>query len=562
MTAIQPSISSNPSTRALVTAIKEQAQDFEWYPTTEEILETIKEDMGEFLWDDCSILDCGAGDGRSLMTLTDGKRYAIEKSKPLIDAMDRSIFLVGTEFHQQTLIDKKVDMVFCNPPYSEFSGWMTKIISEANAGFAYFVVPTRWVNDTRVSDALKTRNAEAEIIGTFDFLSADRSARAVINIVRVTLKYVSRHHSSSSPPKVDPFDVWFDNNFSLNINENEASKHDYATKNRAGARTRVEQALVDGSDLVSALERFYQDDMEHLLNNYKSLHEIDPELLTEMNVSLSGIKGALKLKIEGLKDTYWKELFSHLTKITDRLTSRTRKQLLDKLTEHTHVDFSAINAYAVTSWALKNANVYYDEQLVAFVERMTAEANVKLYKSNERTFGKEDWKWCRTPTGLDRYFIDYRTVLSVGGISNSDWKHERERYNGLTESAYDFINDCLTIGNNLGFDTSESPRAGDFTWESKKQVDFFFKNHRTGKNLKFMDVRAYKNGNLHIRFNQAFMCKLNVEFGRLKGWLKDHREASEEIGISEELAYHCYGSNIKLEHSNVLRLDFKATKPN
>lgn len=107
-------------TRKILADVIGTDSDFEWYPTTNEIINAIKDDLSsEF---DCSysILDCGAGDGRVLKALSKGKKYAIEKSKPLLNALDRSIFIVGTEFTEQTLLDKKVDVIFSNPPYSEF----------------------------------------------------------------------------------------------------------------------------------------------------------------------------------------------------------------------------------------------------------------------------------------------------------------------------------------------------------------------------------------------------------------------------------------------------------
>jgi len=44
-----------------------------------------------------------------------------------------------------------------------------------------------------------------------------------------------------------------------------------------------------------------------------------------------------------------------------------------------------------------------------------------------------------------------------------------------------------------------------------------------------MEVRAYMNGNLHIKFNQAFMLALNVEIGRLQGWIHNAQHAAEEM---------------------------------
>lgn len=42
------------------------------------------------------------------------------------------------------------------------------------------------------------------------------------------------------------------------------------------------------------------------------------------------------------------------------------------------------------------------------------------------------------------------------------------------------------------------------------------------------------NGNIHIRFASEFMLALNVEVGRLKGWIHSAQQAAEEMG--EELA--------------------------
>lgn len=123
---------------ALVAELKDNQQDFEWYPTTNEIIEAVKHDLSNQKLDGkYSVLDCGAGDGRVLKQLTDGRKYAIEKSKPLLKALDRNIFVVGTDFMEQTLIDKRVDVVFSNPPYSVFNQWMTKIILEARAKLLY-----------------------------------------------------------------------------------------------------------------------------------------------------------------------------------------------------------------------------------------------------------------------------------------------------------------------------------------------------------------------------------------------------------------------------------------
>lgn len=138
------------STHQIVQAIRGEAQDFEWYPTTDEMLQVVRHDMRSTMHirdeDDinCSVLDVGAGNGNPLMTLTKGARYAIEKSQILINQMDKDIIVVGTDFYENNLIDKKVSVIFSNPPYSDYAQWVERTICEGNAKFAYFVIPQRW----------------------------------------------------------------------------------------------------------------------------------------------------------------------------------------------------------------------------------------------------------------------------------------------------------------------------------------------------------------------------------------------------------------------------------
>ena len=69
--------------------------------------------------------------------------------------MDNSIFIVGTDFHAQTLIDKRCDIIFINPPYSEFKVWANKIIREGNADVAYMILPVRWKEDASIQASIK-----------------------------------------------------------------------------------------------------------------------------------------------------------------------------------------------------------------------------------------------------------------------------------------------------------------------------------------------------------------------------------------------------------------------
>ena len=541
------------ATTKMVESLKESDQDFEWYPTTNEMLEVIKKDLKEEVSDHPSILDCGAGDGRALNYLTEGEKYAIEKAEPLLYSMNKNIFVVGTDFDQQTLIDKKVDVVFSNPPYSNYEQWAIKIIQEANAATIYLIIPERWKDNVTLNDVIESREAKTKIIGSFDFLKADRAARAKVDIIRIKLNHGGWNSSSL---RIDPFKLWFDQNFKLDVNEEETTDHEEKKAAKETLKDKINNELTKGNDLVKTLYEFYQRDMEKLITTYQHLNMVDGNILLELDVNIEGLSRALEMKISGLKDRYWNELFNNFYKVTDRLTKASREKLLSTLTSNTHVDFTIENAHAVIIWVIKNSNEYFESQLITAVEFLVDKSSINLYKSNKKTFGEEDWRYCRKPGDLDKYSLDYRIVTTrTGGLNTSGYSYNA--INGLSNSAADFLNDLCAIATNIGFDTANMQRANNFEWAIHVKNVFEYRDHQTGIRHNLFEAKAYKNGNLHLKFNQSFMCRLNVEFGRLKGWVKSPKEAADELNITTEEAAQGFGQNLQLEVTNNLMIEHK-----
>jgi hypothetical protein len=491
---------TKPTTRALVQQMKDYGQDAEWYPTTTAMLDTIRADMDALvhsrdLPENFSILDCGAGDGRaleylskgteenhdgSLSSVTRGKKYAIEKSRALIHAMDPSIYIVGADFYEQTLCDKDIGVTFSNPPYSDFVRWTEKLLMETRSGLVYLILPRRWKLEPRISNAIDLRKAQATVVDSFDFIEGERKARAKVDIVRVELRSI-RSRWKDTESSTDPFELWFDAHFKIKAPATSDFDPERPTA-RGPKAADVERELVAGSDMVAVLVKLYNRDMDTLIRNYKALEQMDPELLRELGVNFKDIRAGLFAKISGCKHGYWQELFDRLQKITDRLTTDSREAMLQKLMSRTDVDFNGLNAYAILSWAMKNCNTYMDQQLIDVFERMVEKANVINYKSNQRTFGDENWRYCRQPDGLTHFSLDYRIVLErVGGLCNSDFQFERTRHNGLSSRAHFFLLDILTIAGNIGFDVQGKERPDDFEWESNKKKTFHFRDLRLGR---------------------------------------------------------------------------------
>ena len=161
--------------------VKEQhihGEETEFYPTTKEQVEVIARWLATNSNTTSSILDIGCGNGSFFEKLDNTvyfktyeygdrnyhsnlikgyKKYGIEKSYVLAEQLPEDVVLLGSDFNTNTLIDKKVDCIFCNPPYSEYEAWAEKIIREGNADRIVLVVPTRWKSNEQIKYALEKR---------------------------------------------------------------------------------------------------------------------------------------------------------------------------------------------------------------------------------------------------------------------------------------------------------------------------------------------------------------------------------------------------------------------
>jgi hypothetical protein len=149
------------TTTEIVNTLREAGQDFEWYPTTDRMIAAITADLyGEDSYKaPGSILDIGAGDGRVLTALANkaehAKLFAIEKSAILQQQQPDRIVPVGCDFHEQNLMTLPVDVLFSNPPYSEYEEWAERIIRTAYARTVYLILPQRWEQSAGIAAALE-----------------------------------------------------------------------------------------------------------------------------------------------------------------------------------------------------------------------------------------------------------------------------------------------------------------------------------------------------------------------------------------------------------------------
>ena len=541
----------------LVAEIKENGQDFEWYPTTSEIVSALAIELKN--WKDeewrnsrrtvRSILDIGCGNGGFFEKLCkyeefkNIKKYGIEKSMILSEQLQDDVILLGTDFNQQTLIDKKVDIVFCNPPYSVYDEWAEKIILQANCNAIALVIPNRWSSNERIKYALDRRNMQAKVIGTYDFSNAERKARATVDLLFISAKETERNGHWFDEAIKDPFELWFDETFKIN-----AETDRYKTRYKSDVKVEIKNELAVKGDTAEMLVQFYNRDMEKLYNNYRKLEELDAGIFDELKVNVPSLKESLKTRLQGLKHIYWDLLFQRYDKVTSRLTSKGRKKVINRLNDNTAIDFTIENIFQLTLWIIKHSNTLFDEQITEYFYSLCNTENIHRYKSNKR-WSDDDWQYIKenlTEYGhikrdkvnqLKNILLDYRIIVTAYSNFDTSWR------NHLSDSCLDFLSDTVIIGKNLGFDIDFDLPSVNTEINISDWSNF---NICTKDGKVFANVKLYKNGNRHVKFCKEFMQKLNVEMARINGWVQDKSEAIKELDISADVINSVWKTNLQI----------------
>ncbi len=516
----------------LIEQLKNAGEDYEFYPTTREMVKTIWThcqtkcgvELGEVLDIGCGTCNfkkwtdefCAAHKAATNNRYADCPKirnyFVIEKSRILLERLDPETIVLGTDFTATCLFDKPVDTIFCNPPYSEYETWVKRIVLESTCKHIFLIIPDRWKDNAAIQKALTDANAKAEVIGHANFENAERQARAKVDIIAIDK---GRTRTDSA------FDRWFDETFGMR-DKPEADRWDYDQfKNE---RERLKTELISGKNAVETICNGYDQAAQELLEHFRAITALDVDILENIGIKKEAVKEALKKKISGLKNLYWHEVFNAMEEITSRLTTDTSTKMLERFKSLTSVDITPENIYSVVIWVLKNANKYYDEQLIDFYENLSSSDNVTPYKSNQRVFTANDWryKWNRDTPKPDRYVLDYRIVCSDWYFSSSySWEREKLDEHKLNQKLRDF----KTIAYNLGLTSAfKTHVAKEF---SQKETVYMLLP--SGEWDVLFEYRCYKNNNVHIKFNIEFTKALNVEVARLLGWIHSAEDIKREF---------------------------------
>lgn len=540
--------SSNESLGAIATIadLKSNNTDYEWYPTTDSMIETVIKDVktADGYNSAKTILDIGAGDGRVLeafradKTLYTPTLLAIEKSPNHVARWSKNITFVGGDFYESQVNSSKVDIAFSNPPYSDYENWTVTLIKNIRATVIYLILPERWVKSERIQAAIESRGLLAKVVATDDFSAADRKARGKINIVRLIsegfkrrIRLIEEGYKEASFGEYsffrsnsgkDPVDVWFEEMFPR-LAALTATQSNYTTSEASDVEDRTYQ-IFKTTNTIDDLVMLYQIQADKVLEAYRKINECDANVFIELQIDLSAIKETLKARMGGLRAKFWQAFIHNYKPITERLTAKYRDKILSTLiTRAEDISFNTTNAFIVTQMVISRANEYSDDQVTDFFYKLSDPKTVTLYKSNQKVFSAEQWRYCSNPADRpSHYTLDYRIVQHR--LFNED-------------SIVPTISDICIIARLVGMKVPKSCNGSQFdnakiAMGERVSIDYT----ESGETKTLFDVKFYKNGNQHLFLNKEFALRLNIYIGKLLGWVSNTDEAFEQMKNKDNIS--------------------------
>lgn len=505
----------------LIQELKNNNEDFELYPTSKEMIECLRHRIaGDKEWLD---IGCGTCNLKKYLPASIKNYYVIEKSKILLDKLDAETIVLGTDFYATYLLDKPVDYVFCNPPYSDFENWAIQIISNSNCKKIFLVIPTRWRDSEKIKRAIEDSKSKSYIVDSFDFLDAERKARAVVDVVEIERQYsTERYNDNNRQYERIQFN---ETAFSQFLNEFfKIEKED--KKSEDTSKDEIKNKLVQAENKAMMLVDLYQYEYKNFLDSFNALKGLNREIFNNIGVDLYMIQKSMQKQMTGLKTKYWTILFEEFDELKEKLTCDTRRKFIQDFRNLLTIDFTIENIWVVVMWVIKNANKHYEDQLISFYKKLSSPENIKQYVSNKRAFETREWGnkriWSDSST-ISHYFLDYRIIMTnIFDYTYMGWRNSDRNTDNRYMSEKERLNDIFVIAQNLGFIVERDCEL------PKKTGEKYFVYYKNSDKV-FMEYRVYKNDNMHVKFDIEFSKAMNVEVARLLGWITKKEDIKKEF---------------------------------
>lgn len=288
---------------------------------------------------------------------------------------------------------------------------------------------------------------------------------------------------------------------------------------------------LNGKDYATFLYEEYCNERDILKNSLVEISKISLESLKNIfQLSLADIISNFEQQNKEVIRKYWQLILNKVCTVQKRLTSKNKNTMLEQVID-TNLDFNLSNIYYIIEQVIKVANDKINEQTLELYNEFLEHSPTEKYKSNQRVFIEEkelkDTKIKLTP----------RIIFVLGRWNDpfeNNYSNTKQIMQKLSRRTSEKISDLLIVINNLGYENNFDINQG---WERGKSKLILGKFN--GVDIQIMEIKIFLNGNIHIKLNKDILTKFNIIKGILEGWVKNTSEIVEEFNVTEEEATKC-----------------------
>lgn len=428
------------------------------------------------------------------------------------NCQDTNILSLSSSFETTTLVDKQVDVIFCNPSLEEYEICCKRIFEECLARYVFVVLPMEWKENAEIKAYAKANKFESDMVGAVGYVKDNKRAKA---------EFILFYHSSLSDRTILGHQL--SKEYALGHLFQELDHYRFALITEEQEKKRAEIAKeCEGKESEAILEyllKQYEREHNEFFANFKHLSKISSLFLSTIKVESEYIIDNTKSFERKLKRFYWSEYFSRVLDFNLLLTPKQQSDLLDEFAER-GVDFSRENTASVLAFSLKYCKERERENFIVFWEKLASEdnlvdftnliANPKPYThyAKEKLFFKGKLKEkvvCTYAGSYEDYYPNHLRDVRIAYLLKILLQSL-----GYQDLSYRDSNKDLIKPN----DRIDLPLGTSYLFAGEKQVAKF---------------TAYKNRKLHIHFNQTTIALINLRVFIYLGWITNIKEAKESF---------------------------------
>lgn len=471
-----------------------------------------------------TILEPSAGLGNLIDAVRNYDRFAYhyEISAIEIDNKCRN-FLIGAGIN---VIDsdfllynglEQFDLIVANFPFSDGDKHLHKALDVIFNGQIVCLLNAETIKNPYTNSRqdlikkLNKLNAKIEYIENA-FLDAERKTG-----VEVALIYIEKYQTVET-------ELFNDITQSEDVFEDVEQSKEIAT--RDSIKNIVLRYNQEKETVTSQIMEFYKNHKK--VSKYLSLAVVGEDIqkysqaVKEDERNLTDLmKSKLNYFSKKIKKDYWIEAIK-LDEISNRLTSKKQKELLNELNLYSNMDFTEANIKIFIENLIAKYPMMIDEAIEYVFDEFTKysyrdESRFNEYKNN--TYLYTGWKTNQA------FKVNKKVILPfyVGwqGVHSISW--EQEQFFDDLDLVFNYFDDKNLENELLEYQDKYSYSGNDVvqTKQTGKIVRQMLAKGET-KNIKtrYFTISVYKKGTVHFVFSsQDILRKFNIYIGKKKGWL-------------------------------------------